>query len=167
MAVTRSGFLVVWPTCFLSGRLNWSWQAAHARIFIHSCSCYPFAIFFMQYWGLPQYCKSRRASEPRRQGRRCSRSTASAWQRRIWSSPAFPQGKKDGINSTRSSSSPWVYSSQSALMQCSFNAQTYATLLPSFLCNTGVKMTLPAWWIFSSAVGPPVRWCRCPCSAVR
>jgi hypothetical protein len=38
----------------------------------------------------PQWCKSRRASEPRRQGCRRSKSTANPWQRRIWSPPAFP-----------------------------------------------------------------------------
>jgi benzoyl-CoA reductase/2-hydroxyglutaryl-CoA dehydratase subunit BcrC/BadD/HgdB len=38
----------------------------------------------------PQCCKSRRASEPRRQGRSRSKPTASPWQRRIWSPPAFP-----------------------------------------------------------------------------
>ena len=46
---------------------------------------------------LPYRCKSRRASEPRRQGRSRSRPTANPWQRRIWSPPAFPEGKQHGI----------------------------------------------------------------------
>ena len=58
----------------------------------------------------PQRCKSRKASEPRRQGCRRSQPTASPWQRRIWSPPAFPQGKKDGLKSARSYYSPMDYS---------------------------------------------------------
>ena len=45
---------------------------------------------------LPYRCKSRRAPEPRRQGWSRSQPTANPWQRRIWSSPAFPKGKQHG-----------------------------------------------------------------------
>jgi hypothetical protein len=38
---------------------------------------------------LPQCCKNRRASEPRRQGRSRSLATASPWQRRIWSPSGY------------------------------------------------------------------------------
>jgi hypothetical protein len=54
-------------------------------------------------------------------GAAVARSTANPWQRRIWSPPAFLQGKKDGIKQVRSSSSSWVYSSKDASIRCRLN----------------------------------------------
>ena len=76
---------------------------------------------FMFQLSKPYRCKSRRAPESRRQGRSRSQPTASPWQRRIWSPPAFPRGRKDGIRSTRSSIPPWVYCSNGFLICQLFN----------------------------------------------
>jgi len=100
-------FLMRMP-CPAFGRINIAWicrwflpynfnanACCNKTVSAFVCPAPALGAFFVR---LPQCCKSRRASESRRQGCRRSKSTASHWQRRIWSPPAFPQGKKDGLN---------------------------------------------------------------------
>jgi hypothetical protein len=55
------------------------------------------AIFFMQHWGCPIVAKAGGLQSQDAKGAAVVGATASPWQRRIWSPPAFPQGKKDGL----------------------------------------------------------------------
>jgi hypothetical protein len=58
----------------------------------------------------------------------------------LWLSALF-LGKKDGIKSVRSSSSPLVYSSQNALTQCDFNTlNLFLTFCHLFYATLGLPM---------------------------
>jgi len=77
------------------------------------------------------------------QGRSRSKSTASPCQRRIWSPPAFPQGKKDGLKQAQSSSSPWVDSLQGASTRRRFNThKALLTFCHLFYATLGLTLAM-------------------------